>query len=225
MFLNYKHIIVSFYLIKVIFASNMLYFDGTPMTNHGRVRIRMQDPSCSGSKNKDTDLYLKGPQTCSFIVNPHWHTDKDQNNERVYFSLGQLNPINGILQTEKNTIVVSDVKKTCYSSPAHDIDHALADLVIAILNAIKGGGVITDKFFYAISTSHGENGIDMHRQRQGGNVKYLSFEYRGVVNGKHSYNMVSSEHGRRKFLYRCNGDNTAWTSNFNDQTSVYFIKE
>ncbi|KAK9762256.1 hypothetical protein K7432_012198 [Basidiobolus ranarum] len=191
---------------------------GNPIRKNQKFRLRLEG-KCNGSI-LNTDLYLKGPQTCSFFVNPHWHTDKKQNQSRFYWGLTQGN--NPEIMTNTPTVMVSTLKKTCYDSAAKDPDTALADAIIALLNALKGGGVIYDKFFYAMSTSHGENGVDMHRQREGGKAKKIHFEYVMRRNNKYLYNLISSEHGRRKFLFRCSGDDTRWTNNFADDTYVEF---
>jgi hypothetical protein len=118
--------------------------------------------------------------------------------------------------------MVSNEQKTCYDAPARDPETALADVILAVLNAINRGGVISDKFYYAMSTSHGAHGVDMHRQRSRSKPKQISFEYVMKRNGKYLYNWISSEHGRREFLFRCSGDDTQWTNNFDDDTYIEF---
>ncbi|KAK9765519.1 hypothetical protein K7432_006107 [Basidiobolus ranarum] len=191
---------------------------GRPIRKDQKFRLRLES-KCNGSI-LNTDLYLKGTETCSFIINPHWHTDKKQNQARIYWGLTQGS--NPEILTNTPTVMVSTERKTCYDAPARDPDSALADAIIALLKAIQGGGVVYDKFFYAMSTSHGAHGVDMHRQREGGPAKKIHFEFVMKRNNKYLYNWISSEHGRRKFLFRCSGDDTQWTNNFDDDTYIEF---
>jgi hypothetical protein len=73
-----------------------------------------------------------------------------------------------------------------------------------------------------MSTSHGAHGVDVHRLRAVNKPKLISFEYVMKRNGKYLYNVISSEFGRRKFLFRCSGDDTQWTNDFADDTYMEF---